>query len=333
MYKISVIIPVYNVENYLDKCLSSVINQTYKNLEIICINDCSTDNSLDILKLYAEEDKRIKIIDRKTNGGLSVARNSGLEVATGDYVYFIDSDDYIDNNYLEKMLEIAIENNVDVVLNTNIIAHKGNLEFSHLADKTYSNVVDSFIDAKKAILNIVWNTWAHLWNKSFLDEISAKFPEGCIIEDQYFQAITYIHLDKIYVTKAGTYHYTIRDTSIMGKLNNNVFYAHLKILNKIFDYYMEKNLQDKLQNVRLITNSLFPQNSQDKYNQFIALRKYFSRIKKYVNNSRIIYFKSELALFDDTLSDIDKAMETEYTNLYIMDKLRQNIKLQEGNSI
>ena len=100
MPKISVIIPVYNVEKYLGQCLDSVVNQTFKDIEIICIDDGSTDSSLDILKKYAQIDSRIIIINSENNG-VSEARNKGIERAKGDYIYFIDGDDYIDQQCLE----------------------------------------------------------------------------------------------------------------------------------------------------------------------------------------------------------------------------------------
>ena len=325
MEKVSVILPIYNVEEYLKRSLDSAVNQTYTNLEIICVNDCSPDNSMEILKSYAAKDNRIKIIERMQNGGVSAARNSGLEAATGDYIYFLDPDDWIDSDYIEKMVNVATKSGAEVVLNTNIIAHKGEGEVTHFSDKTYNNISDEFVNAKEAILNIVWNTWAHLWKKSFLDKINASFPEGYIIEDEYFQATTYIYLDKIYVTRTSTYHYSIRDTSIMGRLKKDVFYPNLNILCKIFDYYMENNLENKLHNVRMITETIFPKNCPDKYKHFTDLKKYFTKIEKYINDSRSIYTRAELALFDDTLTDIEKAMKIKYGNLYVFDKLRQNI--------
>ena len=102
--KVSVIIPVYNVEKYLRQCLDSVVNQTLKDIEIICIDDGSTDNSLNILKEYAQKDNRIKIISKK-NGGLSSARNAGLKFATGEFVGFVDSDDYIERETYENAVE------------------------------------------------------------------------------------------------------------------------------------------------------------------------------------------------------------------------------------
>ena len=112
---ISIVIPVYNVSKYLRACLDSVINQTYRDLEIICINDGSTDDSLEILKEYAVKDKRIIIIDKK-NAGVSAARNDGIEKSRGEYIFCIDSDDYIDNDFIEVFYHNAEKNNSDLVV-------------------------------------------------------------------------------------------------------------------------------------------------------------------------------------------------------------------------
>ena len=112
---ISIIIPVYNVSKYLRACLDSVINQTYKDLEIICINDGSTDDSLEILEEYANKDNRIIIIDKK-NAGVSAARNDGIDKAKGEYLFCMDSDDYIDNNFIEVFYNNAKKNNSDLVV-------------------------------------------------------------------------------------------------------------------------------------------------------------------------------------------------------------------------
>lgn len=114
MEKVSIIVPVYNNELYLEKCLDSIINQTYKNIEIILINDGSTDNSLNILRKYEKKDKRIIIIDKK-NEGVSIARNAGIKKSTGEYITFVDSDDYIDLNFIEELHNAMINNNVDLV--------------------------------------------------------------------------------------------------------------------------------------------------------------------------------------------------------------------------
>ena len=326
MHKVSVVLPIYNVAQYLDKCLSSVINQTYKNIEIICVNDCSPDNSLNIIKLFQKIDSRIILVDRKQNGGLSAARNSGLDVATGDYVYFLDSDDYIDEDYIEKMVDAAIKSKADVVLNTSIKAETEEKSSQHFPGRTYNDISHEYIDAKPAILNIIWNTWAHLWKKSFLDKIHARFPEGYIIEDQYFQAITYIHLDKVYVIRESLYHYIIRDTSIIGKLKSDSFYTNLKILNKIFDYYEDNKLLDSLHNVRMLTDWILPEYNEKRREQLEELKKYFKRIEPFVNQNCHLYKKSELALINDVLYDTEKAMKINYFNLFVFEKLRENIQ-------
>ena len=118
--KISVIIPIYNVEKYLSRCLESVINQTYKNLEIILVNDGSTDNSSKIIQQYY--DPRIKIIN-KINGGLSSARNAGLKICTGDYITFVDSDDWIELDMIEFMTKQVCNTNCDLVVIKEIIKY------------------------------------------------------------------------------------------------------------------------------------------------------------------------------------------------------------------
>ena len=115
MPKVSVIIPVYNTEKYLEKCLDSVCNQTLSDIEIICINDASTDNSLEVLKQYAATDNRIKVISFEENKGAAAARNTGIEIATGEYIGFVDSDDYPDLDFYEKLYQKAIETGADIV--------------------------------------------------------------------------------------------------------------------------------------------------------------------------------------------------------------------------
>ena len=111
---ISVIVPIYNVEKYLDRCVESIINQTYKNLEIILVDDGSPDNCTQMCDDYAKKDSRIRVV-HKENGGLSDARNAGMEVATGEYVSFIDSDDYISLDFYETLFQTMIDNDSDIV--------------------------------------------------------------------------------------------------------------------------------------------------------------------------------------------------------------------------
>ena len=128
---VSIIIPIYNVEQYLDRCIKSVINQTYKNIEIILVDDGSTDKCPEICDQYAQKDNRIVVI-HKENGGLSSARNAGMKVLKGEYMLFADSDDWIKENTVEELLQIAIEHDVDFVRFTPVTANHPQKKMEHL---------------------------------------------------------------------------------------------------------------------------------------------------------------------------------------------------------
>ena len=152
MPKVSVIIPVYNVEKYLEMCLNSVCNQTLKDIEIICVNDCSTDNSMDILKNFAEKDNRIKLIDLKQNQDVSHARNVGIKLAQGEYIGFVDSDDTLDLDFYEKLYIKAKETNAQIVKGVfNTIAGKHSFKTSN--EKIKSNKMYFFAEFTTAIYN------------------------------------------------------------------------------------------------------------------------------------------------------------------------------------
>lgn len=153
--KISVIVAVYNTEKYIEKCLRSLLNQTYQNLEIIVVDDGSTDNSKEVLKKYSHNDK-IKLIYNKKNSGLSYSRNVGLENATGDYIGYIDSDDYVDLDYYEKLIQAIIENKADIAIcDMKIVDEETNTEVISKccnSDKfNVYNVVNNGLDRKSVV--------------------------------------------------------------------------------------------------------------------------------------------------------------------------------------
>lgn len=164
---ISIIIPIYNAERYLHRCLESVINQTYSNLEIICINDGSTDGSLDILKDYIQKDRRIKLIDFNKNKGVSIARNTAIECAKGAYIGFVDSDDWIDLDFYEKLYNKAIENNSNLAI--------GNIRYKINDRFIYSNFIDK---VKKNYLNFNVNFYIAIYKATFLKRNNLNFTEG-----------------------------------------------------------------------------------------------------------------------------------------------------------
>lgn len=211
--KISVIVPIYNVEQYLKKCIDSIVNQTYKNLEIILVNDGSLDNSGKICDEYAKNDDRIKVI-HKNNGGLSDARNAGLEVITGDFISFIDSDDWIDLDNYEVMIKNIIKYNADMaVTNINYVykdrfKHKYNEEKIRTFNK--EEAMGELITGG-LIQPVVWNK---LYKKEIIDDM--KFKVGKLNEDEFFTYKICSRAEKIIYIPNVLYQYRQRRNSIMG---------------------------------------------------------------------------------------------------------------------
>ncbi|WP_462371800.1 glycosyltransferase family 2 protein [Phascolarctobacterium succinatutens] len=208
---ISVIIPVYGVEKYIAQCLESVINQTYKNLEIIVINDGTKDRSADIAKEYAAKDSRIKVYDFK-NGGLSVARNRGLEIATGEYISYLDSDDWLDTKMYETLLETAMKNEADMV-------KCGIIETNGAAEEkiTFSDVKIINNEQHKAFENYFKGIlWTLAWNGLYKRELAkkVKFPDNVVHEDNYSSGMfLYLATKVIVIPFCGNY-YRVNDAGI-----------------------------------------------------------------------------------------------------------------------
>lgn len=184
---ISVIVPVYNVEKYLPKCLESIINQSYKSLEIILVDDGSTDNSGVICDEYAAKDKRIKVI-HKTNGGLSDARNAGLDICTGDYIGFVDSDDWIAEDMYETLYSFAVKEDLDVAMcaayevyedGTCIIPTK---KFLPLVTTDKNKIINEIFVNKAGGVSVA--VWSKLFSKKKFGDI--RFKKGKISEDVFF---------------------------------------------------------------------------------------------------------------------------------------------------
>lgn len=192
---ITVIVPIFNMELYLERCLDSICGNTYKKLEIICVNDGSTDSSLKILQQYAERDNRIIIIDQ-LNGGIGKARNAGLNIATGDYIAFVDSDDWVHKNFFGFQLRAIKENNADLAVCDYIRTDDQSI-FS--TEKSQYRVQEISIKEKmrdNRTKNYVWNT---LYRKETIGTL--RFNEGCQIEDSLFNIQIIIANPKLKIVK------------------------------------------------------------------------------------------------------------------------------------
>lgn len=241
--KISVIIPMYKVEEYIGKCIESVIKQTYTNLEIILVDDGSPDKCGEISDEYAEKDSRIKVIHRK-NGGLSAARNSGLDIATGDYVMFVDSDDYIHPRMMECMYATACNKKADIVVCDYAKVKEGEAtpqlqETKQVVEITKNNQLDYMLGKTKIIFTVVWNK---LYRRELLQEI--RFPEGKVHEDEFVTYKLLHKAKKVCYIKDVFYYYVQRTSSIMGEGINLKTLQKLDAFQERMLFYEQQGMQD-----------------------------------------------------------------------------------------
>lgn len=211
--KYSFIIPVYNVYNYIEKCLDSIKKQSYDNFEVIIVNDGSPDNSQEIIDKFCKKDNRFMSF-KKENGGLSSARNYGLKYVTGDYIVFIDSDDYIENDYLENINNVLInDKDIEVLkLKLVLVDEKGIL----LRKETGLNVND-YVDFKDlTTLEFLEPAWSYIYKVGFWKKYNFKYMEGKIHEDFGLTPEILMRANKIYYLNYYGYNYVQRANSIMS---------------------------------------------------------------------------------------------------------------------
>lgn len=286
MPKVSVIIPVYNTEKYLEKCLESVCNQTLSDIEIICINDCSTDNSREILNKYAADDERIKIINFPENRGAAAARNAGIDAATGEYIGFVDSDDYPDLDFYEKLYNRAKETGADV------------------AKSAYKDAKTGAIDTKLNIkileckTNFAFTFCSAIFKHTLISENKISFPDLTDMEDPVFAFSAALVANKIEIIDTTFINIVARNNSLTRRLpslrqvsdkikglNNIVKKANASDINEnsycyVIAYWFATIIQDTLVNKNPdIEEFLFFEMAQI-FNQI----KYHNKFKQYLDS-------------------------------------------------
>lgn len=216
MPEISIIVPVYNVDKYIKACLNSLINQTLSDIEIICIDDGSTDSSGTILDKYANQDARIKIIHQK-NGGLSCARNKGIELAKSPRIMFCDSDDWIESKMCERLLSIMISEKVDLVACNSIIEvdsrqtiMNGVGGFSPVPTGKYRRLENIFFALNGSVCTCIFL-------KKLIDQYSINFEKNSVIEDYVFTRKYLLVCETFYILKDKLYHYVMRKGSLIDQ--------------------------------------------------------------------------------------------------------------------
>ena len=240
---ISVIVPIYNVEKYLDKCILSIINQTYKNLEIILVNDGSNDNCGNICDYYKKIDNRI-VVNHKMNEGISSARNVGIDQAKGKLICFVDSDDYLESNYIEELKKNMNKYDSDIsVCNYYYIKKKK----KKIKCKVPNDI--SFVLTDKKIYDCMHNKYEGLcvyaWNKLYKKEVfnNLRYPKNQIYEDSYILCEILDKVNKVSYTLKPLYNHVYRNDSIINTFKINHF-NKIDALNKRIDFLYQKKYYD-----------------------------------------------------------------------------------------
>ena len=303
MVAISIVIPVYNIERYLNKCLDSIINQSFKDFELILINDGSTDNSGEICDHYAQKDSRVKVI-HKDNGGVSSARNIGLDQAKGEWITFVDSDDWVHEDFLKKRHELAIAENADVAYCDLELVYSDHSEYCRTAeiDPKEKTQVSSWIRSKSNYSPIL------LIKKELLDYHNLRFmPEVRLCEDLNLILKVILYAKKIVHVKEALYFYNKQNTASTMH-NPHLYWGDLQLAfsdlidtfkaNGVYDHYKEEIswciLEYKF--FSIINNE----------HSFDELKDFYQESHKYIWTNVFLNFKSKvfLALYEMKLDII-----------------------------
>lgn len=342
MVKISVIIPVYNVEEYLEECLSSVVNQTFDDIEIICINDGSTDNSLDILEKFAKSDERIRIISQE-NKGLGATKNVGLRHVNGEYVFFVDSDDYIALDALEKLYENSQSNDSDLVIYKVARFVEGKpIDYSApgfnfddiFHDVDFNHFAFNYSDIKKYVMNASYSTCLKLYKKEFLfSDERFTFPEGIAFEDVPFHVKVLLKASKISFVPEFLYFYRNNPYSIVNTSSNG--FDIFQICDMVEDFLIDENYYDEFKrefDLAKISNIIAYMLSTNSEEYFKLAKSEYEKMD--LGKNHLVYLeklnKYKLVLSSDSLEDykinLKKLEEGESNKNKIKDSQKNNQK-------
>lgn len=295
---ISVIVPVYNVEKYLEKCISSILMQTLSDFELILVDDGSKDSSLVICNSFAAIDKRIIVI-HKVNGGVSSSRNAGLAKASGDYIIFVDSDDWVREDMFHILYENLIHYDADISMCDLVKTKKEEVAMvseKNMCVQEYDNL--SILKNLNEKYSIAYNV---LWNKLYKKELwrDIRFPEGKIHEDEFVIHRIYYFAKKIIRTNQKLYFYRRHRESIMGKKFNLSRLDKLEALTERAEFYREKNrkilYQEELKYVLKYNRLLYKQVEDHKKDNKSVLKNLRMQYRKeLVNLIRTKYVKMDI---------------------------------------
>lgn len=318
---VSIIVPCYNCEKYIEENIISILRQTYTNFEVIYINDGSSDNTLEILRKYENTDSRIKVID-SVNKGVSHARNTGLDYAKGEYILFVDSDDYIDNQYLERLYNATENKKIDYV---RCLVMNG--EAKEVVEKLYVNKNDGF----KEIYNMLLNTyqlssvWCGIVKKQILKNNNIRFKEDYnYAEDYMFNIEIFKNVNNFKYLNYQGYYYRKNEESLTNKFNEEKFINQLKMAIKAYKelyvlFPQDKGEVDKRieREVRHILDSLFYATNNLKLKERLKI---YEKVNKILLEEKNIFNSFDLYLI------INKHNITFDLKNYITKKIPRKLK-------
>ena len=298
--KISIVIPVYNVEKYLDKCLESVVNQTYQNLQIVLVDDKSPDRSGDLCEIWATKDERIEVVHKEVNEGLGLARNTGLKYVKGDYILFLDSDDFYDCTLCEKTISAIKKNNADICyfghqkyVNGNIIENKDimNLKDEYVGEEIIHDFLAPTIGQapdESGYPKVGMSAWRILYKKDIIFENNLKFvsEREYLCEDLFFRIELCKKINKVVVVKENLYNYRFNDESLTSRYRADRFEASKKLYNKVCEYLEELSNDDLNERARrcFMNNLLLCLKQEEVYSKN-RLKEAIGKIKEFSSDS------------------------------------------------
>lgn len=335
MVEISVILPVYNSENYLRQCLDSLVNQSFKDIEILCIDDESSDGSLNILKEYEKNDERIKVISQE-NMGVAKTRNKALSMVNGNFTYFMDSDDYLDTNALKKLHDNIISNDSDFCIMKALFIKNGE-QYKFPAfdlDKEFSGVnfnkfIFDYKDVKSHVLNDLFAPWLKMYKTEFLKSSEEfRFPEIKSYSDAPFHVKTMLKASRISFVPEYLYHYRENDDSLVHSSSNTINFFTLSDIIEDYlvknDYFDEfKDEFEAFQTVKLVY-----------YMGFTDSDEYFTKAKGILEN---LDFKSNPLILKKDSDRAEIILESDYLKecklaIELYDCKRRVKSMEESNS-
>jgi capsular polysaccharide export protein len=334
--KVSVILPIYNVEKYLEQCLESLVHQTLKEIEIICVNDGSTDNSLNILDNYSKMDSRIVVINKK-NGGTGSARNVGIKAAQGEYIGFIDPDDWVDLSMFEKLYNQIEKNSVDIVMCSikgfNDLAQTFE-DYQYYADVNFISDLDNKIFTWQDIspFKIPFSSINKIYNKQFIDKYKIEFAEGLDFEDHKFIFMSMIKAKGSIFIREPLYIYRYNRKGSVTTDKNNRIIDHLEIIDIVENILKTTNAYNILRSdffIYKISNYICWYNAIDeKYK-----KDYFYNMKKRL--SEINLTETDINLIENYYwyNDFKMIMNNSYIILWTKSKLKNIFLLSKEKGI